>query len=62
MQLDSRINAAIQEIAQKIGVTITLLDETGDVLKNDEECGRNVATNEEILWKQFAEMQETVKE
>ena len=29
---------------------------------NDEERGRNVATNEEILWKQFAEMQETVKE
>ena len=37
-------------------------NETGDVLKNDEECGRNVATNEEIVWKQFAEMQETVKE
>ena len=28
----------------------------------DEECGRNVEANEGILWKQLAEIQETVKE
>ena len=47
MQLDSRINAAIQEIAQKIGVTITLLDETGDVLTSSDPAIQG--THDDIL-------------
>jgi len=32
MQLDNRINVTVQDIARKLGLDITLLDETGDVL------------------------------
>ena len=47
MQLDSRINAAIHDIAQKLGIAVTLLDETGDVLTSSDPSIQG--THDEIL-------------
>ncbi len=36
MQIDSRIHMTVSDIAQHIGMTVTLLDETGDVLTSSD--------------------------